>query len=90
MSAQDPGIFWYKVKLTLRSPLTPQEVREQLSKALPRFDLYTGCPVPRLGLFFPRGRIFSMEVSEGAFRVSGPFQRSGHGSGTAGGLSAGR
>ncbi len=86
MSAQDPGIFWYQVKLTLRSPLTPQEAREQLSKALPHFDLATGCPVPRLGLFIPRGRIFDMEVSEGAFRVSGPLYRSKGSVASAGGL----
>ena len=75
MSVQDPGVFWYKARLTLRSPLTPQQVREQLSKALPRFELDTGCPVPHLRLFIP-GRIFSIEVSEDAFRVSGPLYRS--------------
>jgi hypothetical protein len=73
MSAQDPGIFWYKVSLTLRSPLTPEQVREQLSKAPPLFDVDTGHPVSRVPLFFNRGRIFSLRLREGGFHVRGPF-----------------
>ena len=76
MSAQDPGIFWYKVSLTLRSPLTPEQVCEQLSKAAPLFDVDTGHPVSRVPLssFFTRSsRIFSLRLREGGFKVRGSF-----------------
>jgi len=73
MSVQDPGLFWYKAKLRLRSALTPQQVHEQLSKALPRFDVQTGRQSPDLGLFAGRGRVFNLSVGEGTFRVSRPL-----------------
>ena len=73
MSAQDPGLFWYKASLTLRSRLTPEQVREQLSKAAPLFDVDTGHPVSRVPLFFNGGRIFSLRLREGGFKVRGPF-----------------
>jgi hypothetical protein len=75
MCARDPGVFWYKVSITLRSHLTPQQVSNQLSNAPPLFDLDTGCPVTHVEAFIRR-RIFSMKVlGKGAFRVKGPLYR---------------
>ena len=77
MSGRDRGVFWYKDSLALRSPLTPQEVCEQLSKAQPFFDVDTGRPVPVVGfaMFGPifRGTLFSMRVRDESFRVAGPL-----------------
>jgi hypothetical protein len=71
--ANRPGILWYQFRITLKSYLPPEKVRERLYNALPRFDVRTGQRVVRPNFPFPKSYVGSF-VSERTFGLSGPVK----------------
>jgi len=67
-----PGFFFFKARLTLASDLTPEAAWARLAEVLPRFEVRTGRPIPRVG--FSLSRYYGGSIREGSFRLSGPYR----------------
>jgi hypothetical protein len=71
--ANRPGILWYQFRITLKSRLPPEKVRERLNNALPEFDVRSGQRVVRPNISFPTSYVGSF-VGEWTFGLSGPVK----------------